>query len=182
MRLPAWCLRRREGARRTRAQAMVELALILPIFLFMVMGALQLSLIAIVWIGLQGITQDTARWMASSSPAPLPTVGNCSPSGSNANWPRPRWANGNDGTGYRDCYLPPLVQSANFTAWTWNPSCASGADCWGAGTRRADGMLRLTATYDWSNVLILPVINGGGTVGYAFPTTFTVTAAGVMQY
>ena len=123
--------------RRTRAQALVELALILPMFLFLVMAALQLALVAVVWVSLQGIVQDTARWMAVSSTAALPTVGNCNPSGTNPNYPRPRWADGNDGKVYRNCILPPLLLSTNFVDanWVWTPACANGADCYGTGVR-----------------------------------------------
>ncbi len=71
--------RRHHWRVRASAQALVEMALILPIFLFMVIGALQAALVAMVWIGLQGVAQDTTRWMAVSSSAALPTAGNCNP-------------------------------------------------------------------------------------------------------
>lgn len=174
----------RRFAPRTRAQAMVELALVLPMFLFLVMAALQLALVAVVWISLQGLTQNTTRWMAVSSIAPAPTSLSCAPSGTNALYPRPRWADGNDGKLYRNCILPPLLRQSNFddSKWIWSPACANGTDCFATGVRTTNQMLTLTATYDWSNVLIMPTLSGGGLLGWNWPTTMTVSAAEVMQY
>jgi hypothetical protein len=160
---------------------MVEFALVLPVFIFLIMGALQMALLCLVWIGLQGVVQDTARWMSISSQAPTPISGNCNPTGTNPLYPRPRWANGNDGVTYRDCNLPPPLVAANFTAWNWTPACTSGSDCLASGVRRVDSSLTLTATYNWSNIIVLPML--GGTVGgWTIPTTVTVTATEVMQY
>jgi len=180
----AWeWIRSRLGQTASPAQAMVELALLLPALLLLVMGALQIALLCIVWVGLQSLVQDTARWMAVSSPVAVPTTGNCAPTGTNPNYPRPRWATGDDGTAYRNCTLPPLVLAANFTSWNWTPACATGVDCYGTGVRAANEMLTLTATYNWSNVAIVPGITGSGiTAAWQIPTTVTVTAAEVMQY
>jgi Flp pilus assembly protein TadG len=151
-----------------RAQAIVEFALITPVMVLLIMAALQVGLICMVWINLQGIAQDSARYMAVSSTA-APT------------YPRPRWADGDDGVTYRNSNLPTGMTAARFSSWQWNPACGSGVDCVAAGVRHADQMLVLTATYDWSNLMIMPV--GIGTkYGWSFPTTITVTAAEVMQY
>jgi hypothetical protein len=160
------------------AQSMVEFALVLPVFLFMVMGAIQIAMLCMVWISLQALAQDTVRWMTISSQAPPPTAA-CA--AGTSTWPRPRWADGNDGVNYRNCNLNPLLVSGNFTAWTWNPPCANGADCFASGVRGADDMLTLTATYNWSNVMIMPV-GLASYFGWTLPTTVTVTAAAVMQY
>jgi hypothetical protein len=153
---------------RTRGQAMVEFALVAPIMVLLIMGALQVALISMVWISLQGLAQDSARWMAISSP-------------SDATYPRPRWADGQDGVAYRNASLPPAMTAARFTAWSWNPPCASGVDCITSGARRSDQMLVLTATYNWDNLMIMPI--GIGTMfGWSFPTTITVKGAEVMQY
>ncbi len=175
-------LRARRGVpRRVGAQSMVEFALVLPAMMLLTMGALQMALICIVWIGLQGLTQDTARWMAVSSQAGPPDS-SCNATTSTV-WPRPRWSIGDDGTAYRNCNLPPLLTSANFTTWSWSPACSNGTDCWANGSRRSDQMLTLTATYNWSNVIVLPLLNGGGiTAPWTPSTTVTVTAAEVMQY
>ncbi len=166
--------------RRRRGQALVELALVLPIMLFLVMGILQIAALGIVWISLQNIAQDTARWMAVSSTAPAPgPAPACAPT--TTNYPRPRWANGNDGVNYRNCNKAPILLESNFTAWTWDPPCSVCTDCFAAGLRGPDQMLRLTATYNWSNVIFIP---GGlsGWFGWLIPPTVTVTVAEVMQY
>jgi hypothetical protein len=166
---------------RVHAQSMVEFALLLPAVVLLIMGALQIALISMVWINLYGLAQDTTRWMAVSSQAGPPD-GSCNPTASTI-WPRPRWSIGDDGIAYRNCNLPPLLTAANFSAPVWSPACANTVDCWANGSRSSDGRLDLTLTYNWSNVLILPVINGGGiTSSWTLPTTVTVTAHEVMQY
>ncbi|HLH27229.1 MAG TPA: TadE family protein [Chloroflexota bacterium] len=166
---------------RDRGQALVELALILPILLFLTMGAIQVAALGMVWISLQGLTQDTARWMAISSQAP-PPLSNCTDGTSL--WPRPRWADGNDGAYYMNCHASGLLRGTSFSSFatlTWSPACGNGTDCFAAGLRRADDMLTLTVTYNWSNVVFMP---GGlsGWLGWIVPSTVTVSASEVMQY
>ncbi len=181
VRWPVSIYRARTG--RGPGQAMVEFALILPVFILMVMGVLQIALLCMVWFSLQGLAEDTVRWMSISSPSNLPAA-NCALTVA-SNWPRPHWADGLDGgANYMKCTArgtmldPNRIQSA-----VWNPACAPGADCYAAADRAVDGRLTLTLTYDWSNVLIMPIISGGGILApLSFPTTVTVTAAAVMQY
>jgi hypothetical protein len=168
---------------RRRGQALVELAIMLPIFLFLMMGIIQVGALAMVWIALQGVAQDNARWLAVSSQARPPTAA-CNWTTQNSNYPRPRWADGdytNYSINYRNCTLPPILLANNFTAWTWNPACNPGADCVAQNIRHPDQMLRLTATYNWSNVIFIP--SGlRGWFGWAIPPTVTVDVAEVMQY
>ena len=174
-------IRRTLPAGRVHAQSMVEFALLLPAVALLIMGSLQIALISMVWINLYGVTQDTTRWMAVSSQAGPPD-GSCNATAS-AIWPRPRWATGDDGVAYRNCNLPPLLASANFSTPVWSPACAANVDCWANGSRRTNDPLSLTLTYNWSNVLIFPVINGGGiTSAWTLPTTISATATEVMQY
>ena len=179
-----WIIARlkRRYANRSRAQALVETAFILPVFLFMIMCALQLALFCMVWVSLQGLAQDTARWMSISSQAPTPNADCSMPSGANPLWPRPRWANGTDGWNYIKCSLPPLIKDTNLSAPVWSPACGSGVDCFASGARAADGKLRLTLTYDWSNVVVIPIGLASLFGGTPFKPTVTVTAAAVMQY
>jgi hypothetical protein len=171
---------RQRGEQRRRGQALVELALILPVLLFMVMGVLQVAALAMVWINLQGLTQDSVRWMAISSLSPSPGAAPTCTAGT-TNYPRPRWADGLDGINYRNCNVSGLLRSANFTSWTWSPACSNGTDCAASGLRTSDQMLTLTATYNWSNVVFMP---GGlqGWMGWLVPATVTVSASEVMQY
>jgi hypothetical protein len=154
--------------RNRRGQALVEFALVAPLMVFLVMAALQVAMVSMIHITLQGLAQDTARYMAISSAA-------------SPNYPRPRWADGDDGISYCNTSMPSLLQAARFTQWEWTPACAAGVDCISTGVRRADNMLRLTITYDWSHLMIMPV-GIGGMFGWSFPTTTTVNAAEVMQY
>src|SRR4051794_25591485 len=171
---------RRGRASRRRGQALVELALILPVLLFLVMGVLQLAALGMVWVNLQGLVQDSARWMAISSQAPSPGAAPTCTAGT-TNYPRPRWADGLDGINYRNCNVSGLLVPANFVSWTWTPACANGTDCAAAGLRTSDQMLTLTAVYNWSNVVFMP---GGlqGWMGWVVPSTLTVSASEVMQY
>lgn len=170
---------------RQQAQAMVEMAFVLPVMIFLVMGALQFAYLSMIYVSVLGLMQDTARWMAISSTAAMPVSGNCFPTGTNTLYPRPHWANGDQGTVYRDCKLGTggLLSSANFTSWSWSPACSTGSDCLALGTRRPDQKLTLTATYNYSSALFMPLITGGGlTNAWQFPTSFTLSAAEVMQY
>jgi hypothetical protein len=178
----------RPDRQRRRGQALVELALLLPVFLFLTMGVLQVAALAMVWINLQGLTQDTARWMAVSSQGPSYNA-DCTTNTTTHVYPRPRWADGDDGLNYVRCSgAPPvagafrLLQPANFSTPVWTPTCANGVDCAAAtGGRRADGALTVSITYNWSNVVFMP---GGlqGWLGWFVPATVTTTAAEVMQY
>ncbi|HEY7060348.1 MAG TPA: TadE family protein [Chloroflexota bacterium] len=172
---------------RGRGQALVEMALILPMFLFLMMGILQVAALAMVWISLQGITQDMARWMAVSSPnastGALPAYNSdCSANTTLHVYPRPRWADGDDGLNYLRCNASsPLLRGANFSAPTWSPACTNGTDCAAAGLRRADGTLSVTMTYNWSNMIFIP--SGlRGWFNWVLPANATATAAEVMQY
>jgi hypothetical protein len=179
MATPRFIARRRAGPRR-HGQALVELALILPVLLFLVMGVLQIAALAMVWINLQGLVQDSARWMAISSQSPPPGAApSCTPG--TTTYPRPRWADGDDGVNYRNCNVSGLLVPANFTSWAWSPACDSGVDCAANGLRTSDQMLTLTATYNWANVVFMP---GGlqGWMGWVVPGNVTVSASEVMQY
>jgi hypothetical protein len=175
-------LRQHLARRRRRGQALVEMALMLPLLLFLMMGILQFAALTMVWINLQGVAQDTVRWMAISSQAPgytaYPTCGT-----GTTPYPRPRWADADSGVNYRDCTLAAngLLRrgSSFYPTWTWTPACVG--DCVASGARQSDQMLRLTASYDWSNVVFMP---GGlrGWFGWVIPATVTVQAAEVMQY
>ncbi len=182
----------RWSAGRRRGQALVELALMLPVFLFLMMGVIQLAALAMVWISLQGLTQDTARWMAvSSQAAPYTSTTPCATDNTRINYPRPRWANGPSPGGptdfetysrnYMDCNLPPILRSANFVSRTWSPACTGTTDCYTSGIRSANTPLTLTVVYDWSNVVFMP---GGlrGWLGWVIPANVTVSATEVMQY
>jgi hypothetical protein len=174
--------RRRLGPGRRRGQSLVELALILPILLFLIMGVLQVAALGMVWINMQGLVQDSARRMAISSQAP-PLLTDCTndPDPTHNRYPRPRWADGDDGIIYRNCTVSGLLIPANFQQWTWAPACNNGVDCAANGLRTSDQMLTLTARYDWSNVVFMP---GGlqGWMGWIVPATVTVSASEVMQY
>src|SRR4051794_6126746 len=176
-----WIGRRGRGPRR-RGQALVELALILPVLLFLVMGVLQVAALGMVWVNLQGLVQDTARWMAISSQAPSPGAAPTCTAGT-TNYPRPRWADGLDGVSYMNCNASGLLRGTNFSTFatlTWTPACSSGTDCAAAGLRTSDQMLTLTATYNWANVVFMP---GGlqGWMGWVVPSNLTVRASEVMQ-
>jgi hypothetical protein len=169
---------------RRRGQALVELAIMLPFLLFLMMGIIQVGALAMVWIALQGVAQDSARWMAVSSQARPPTAA-CNWTTQNSNYPRPRWADGDYAAysvNYRDCNLPPILIAGNFTNWQWTPACSgNGTDCVAQNLRRPDQMLTLTATYNWSNVIFIPT-GLRGWFNWAIPPTVTVTVAEVMQY
>ena len=169
------------GRRARRGQAIVELAIILPLFLFLMMGILQVAALAMVWITLQGLTQDMTRWMAISSQGASYNA-DCSPNTTQHVWPRPRWADGDDGLNYLKCNASsPLLVPANFSTPTWTPACANTADCVANGSRDTNEMLTSSVTYNWSNMVFMP---GGlqGWLGWIVPSTVTVTAAEVMQY
>jgi Flp pilus assembly protein TadG len=170
------------SARLQHGQAFVEFALIFPVFVLLVMGALQIALLCMVTVSLQGLAQDTARWMAISSQADRPAA-DCTLTTNSSNWPRPRWANGDDGSNYVKCTAPPILRAANFSTPVWSPACGNGSDCFATGARAANQMLTVTLTYNWSNVIIMPFITGGGIVSaWQLPTTITATASEVMQY
>ncbi|MBX5491301.1 MAG: pilus assembly protein [Chloroflexi bacterium] len=166
-------------------QSLVEFALIVPTLLFLVMGALQIALLCLVTMSLQGLAQDTARWYAISSradsPGPAP---NCASLAGTSRWPRARWADGRDSEtrNYRDCNLPPILDRSRFTRWEWRPACADGQDCYASGVRTANQKLTLTVEYDWRNVAIMPGLSAVLTALYGEVPRVTVVASEVMQY
>lgn len=170
-----------------RGQSLVEFALLLPTLLFLVMGALQIGLLCLVTMSLQGIAQDTARWYAMSSrayPNDSRVQVDCAGLANTSRWPRARWADGRDSETivYRNCNLPPILRPENFTRWEWTPACGNGQDCYAAGTRTANQKLTLTAEYDWSNVAIMPGLSAVFSALYGQNPRITVVASEVMQY
>jgi hypothetical protein len=132
---------------RYRAQSLVEFALVLPIFLGIVMVAIQLSFLVMAQLTLVWIAHDVIRHVSTTT------------SGVGDNWALADSCH----VTYRNSKLPSILQAANITQFSFTPAYAPGTvNCTNAAlnspatTRVRGGAVRLTMQYNPTNLLFLP--------------------------
>jgi hypothetical protein len=145
---------------------MVEFALILPLFLGMLMVAIQLSFLFMAQLALVWIAHDVVRHVATSTSG----VGD-------------NWALGDScHVTYRNARLPVILQSTNFTQFAFTPSYSPGSvNCTNAAlntpatTRLRGGAIRLTTQYNPTNLIFLPTSFFGISIRTTLPV-YSVSA------
>jgi Flp pilus assembly protein TadG len=151
---------KRLGARRSRGQSLVELALVMPVLLFFGLGCVQFALLFRTYDDMVQVTRDAARWVAV----------------------HPQVADGgtgvNDGTtlGTVRGRLPSGISTSRLTM-SINPACAatSGGVCTG---RTTGASIAVTSSYNITDVLFLPTTLGWGSWSISIPATlpsYTIT-------
>lgn len=127
-------------------QAMVEFALALPFFLFILLAALQLALIVMESYSVRQVTRDTTRWLAIHPD----TVDS-------------------DVFAHAQAVTMPGMDSARFVTVTPTPACAAltAGHCTG---RSSGTVVSVQITYDVAHIIFLPTDFGFGTLRFTVPT------------
>lgn len=141
------------GLERQNAQSLVEFGLVIPIFIIIMMVALQLSFLFMAQLVVIWVATDNVRHAATAT------------TGIGDNWMLPDSCQ----TTYRNSNLPPWMLTSNITTFTFSPaynpatsSCTSVAGNSPAATatptpnRQRGGNLTLTMRYNPSNLKFLP--------------------------
>lgn len=159
---------------RQNAQALVEFGLVLPMFLAVMMVAVQIALLLFAQLALAWVTHDMVRFVASGNPE---------------NWRFPDSCQVNR----LPQFLPPILVPTNITSVAFSPpyqpsqaSCTNvtqnvpAADAIPANPmpRLRGGGLTLTLSYQPSNLVFLPANFLGVPV---LPHTITYRAAAVLE-
>ena len=143
-------------ARRTRGQALVAMALLMPVLLFFGLACIQFAIIFKTYIDVQNVTRDAARWV-SVHPQVLDST--------------------NDAT--IRARLPSGIKTARLTT-AYSPQCTtvSGGKCTAAATRNTGDPISVTSTYNITDILFLPSTLGWGSWAISIPTllpSYTIT-------
>jgi Flp pilus assembly protein TadG len=116
-----------------RGQALVEFALLAPLFLFVVFVALQIGLLMMMYFNVIQVTRETARWVAI----------------------RPNTTDANI-RAQAIALMRPGMRAASYTSVTSTPPCAS-LDSFSRCPARAPGdVLTVEILYNASHVVFLP--------------------------
>jgi Flp pilus assembly protein TadG len=128
-----------------RGQSLVELAMILPLFVFFLLACFQLAFVYYSYLSTINSARDISRWLSVH-------------------------ANTTDATAVAaiKSRLPSGMDPSSLTV-SISPSCSAlvGGKCPG---RSVGSQLALTLTYDASGALFLPVRWGTGAMSITFPT------------
>jgi Flp pilus assembly protein TadG len=158
--------------RRENGQALVELALVLPLFMLFVFVTIQLSLVFVAYYSETRMARETARWLAiNSSSTDLEVAQHVQ------NTMLPGLVNGAPGTSAGDttnAKYPVGKMTVTFTACgASTPPCTH--------VNRAPGAtLYVDMSYDVRNLLFLPSTFRLGTLSISLPTTLPAYRVYVM--
>ena len=148
--------RARQVVKDERGSSVVETALVLPLFFFLVFVSIQFALIFMQDYGAKLAARDTVRWVAINPDTTDATA-----------------------IAYLDANLPPNIAANSFTTVSLTPACASltAGHCSG---RTPGSVLTLQVTYDISNALILPTTYGIPPMTVTLPTSLAPYQTSVM--
>lgn len=136
--------------------ALVEFALAFPVFVFVLLAALQLALVVTQSYGVRNIARDTARWLAINPDSDDAAL-----------------------RAYALAAVVPTMDPAGFTRVTASPGCPalSGGRCLG---RQPGGVVTVTVQYDVGPRLFLPTTFGWGPLTVRFPTVLPAYSVSAM--
>ena len=158
-----WGARAAFGVRRQNAQALAEFGLVLPLFLTVMMVAIQLSILFLAQLSVMWVAGTVVRHVATGSPSNYRFADSCQ-------------------TTYRDAQLPAVLVAANFQPMIFTPAYTPGSsDCTTvtgnipATTRQHGSALQVTLQYRPTNLLFLPSTFFGVPILQTLPV-YTATA------
>lgn len=146
----------RRALRDQRGTSTVELALVLPLFLFIVFGSMQFAWVFMADYGVKLATDDTVRWL-SINPDTIDS----------------------DTIAHLKANLPPGIAGDSFTSIALSPACATltNGHCTG---RDPGNLVSMQVTYDLSGAYFLPTTFGIGDMQVQFPTSLPAYTVSVM--